>query len=62
MTTSSSLSFQIIVNNFIALEGSLSKQSVIASEGLELIHMMTSIEGDCKIGICINFVPIQQVN
>ena len=62
MTSSSSLSIQFIVNKSIIFEGSLSKQKIVDSKGSKIIHLISSLEGNIRIGISINFVEVKQAN
>lgn len=59
-TSSSPLSVQLIVDNAIALEGSLSKDKIQSQAGKQLIHLLTSLDGNSKIGFILNFTEISQ--
>jgi hypothetical protein len=61
-TSSSSISVQIIIANSIALEGSLSKEKIMGNEGKSLIHLLTSVEGNSKIGIVLSLSEVDQPN
>jgi hypothetical protein len=62
MTSSSAISLQLIINATIALEGTLPKAKIVDSHGDSIVHMLASVEGDCKIGLVMNFVEIKQQN
>ena len=62
MTSSASVSFQVIVNDNIQMEGSLLKQKVVGSEGKQFIHLMSALESNAKIGLSLTLVPIHQAN
>jgi hypothetical protein len=51
---------QLIVDNAIALEGSLSKDKIQSQAGKQLIHLLTSLDGNSKIGFILNFTEISQ--
>jgi hypothetical protein len=55
MTSSSSLSFQVIVGNSIQLEGSLLKQKIVGSGGRSFLHLMTALEGNARTGVSLSF-------
>lgn len=62
MTSSSAISLQVIINGTIALEGTLPKNKIADSQGNAIIHMLASVEGDCKIGIVMTLIEIKQNN
>jgi hypothetical protein len=59
-TSSSSLSFQMIVDGSIAFEGSLTKEKIISNQDKSFVHLLSSVEGSYKIGMVVTFNEISQ--
>jgi len=55
MTSSSSISFQIVIEGTIALAASISKQKIIDSQNKKIIHLLTSADGNQKVALLLTF-------
>jgi hypothetical protein len=55
MTSSSSISFQIVIEGTIALAASISKQKIIDSQNKKIVHLLTSADGNQKVALLLTF-------
>lgn len=44
------------------MEGSLTKEKILSTENKPLIHLLSSVEGNSKVGIIFNFTEVEKQN
>jgi hypothetical protein len=55
MTSSSSLSYQLVIGKEIIFEGSLFKHRIMANLNENMVQILSSQEGNTKIALSLNF-------